>query len=219
MLDSSAATRFSILDNRRVRVLSVPVVSQMKPSMFLMRMHNGTGFLKMLNSEGVPPPTHTRLSLSVTSFVCHPSIKSQHQCQGTAPAVHHTMHPGDDAHPLQPASSSSFQRTTLVLIVFTGDAGDVAEDYMRFQYVHHGLLQDADPGLAGFMDALLQRCDGLCWDRCSPRRVERLDALVELLLAGVSAGWADDQSWQRTTALPAGWPPITRVVTITALPK
>jgi hypothetical protein len=111
-------------------------------------------------------------------------------------------------------------RTTLVLTVFTGDAGDAAEDHLRFQYVHHGLLQQhADPGMGAFVDALLQRCDGLCWDGCTPRRAQRLEALAELLCAGVGAGWAADQSWQRTTALPAGWPPITRVVTITALPK
>lgn len=112
----------------------------------------------------------------------------------------------------------SHDRTTLVLKVLTGDAGAAPEDYLCFHYINHRLLHAHNAELGAFLDALLPRCDGRCYDTCGERGEQRLDMLFEQLHWGALAGWASDQSWRKSTALPEGWPPVTRVITITALP-
>jgi hypothetical protein len=70
-----------------------------------------------------------------------------------------------------------------------------------------------------YFKRLLEKCDGLCYDDCTPKQRQRLDVLFEMVEDGRDAGWAVIQSGRRTTTRPDGFSSITnKIVTITATP-
>lgn len=65
---------------------------------------------------------------------------------------------------------------------------------------------------------LADKCDGTCYDQCTEKQRQRLDALFEMIEDGMEQGWAMRQRDQPRTVIPSGFAPVTRILTVTAIP-
>ena len=112
-----------------------------------------------------------------------------------------------------PTATAATEGTTVMIFALVASENVTGiDECLTFYYFDDSMSSN-------YFKRLLDKCDGLCYDDCTHKQRQRLDALFEMIEDGRDAGWAIVQSGGRTTIRPNGMSLITnKIVTITATP-